>query len=230
MAKKFYAVAVGKTPGIYREWKQTELQVKGFPGARYKGFKTEVEAKEWLRQGGILGSSNKQAKKTQGLPSKHGEEVPAGSIVVYTDGGAINNPGPGGYGAIIRDGKSERELQGGYRLTTNNRMELMAAIVALGEIGCDSKPIFLYSDSSYLVNGVKKGWAKGWRRNGWKKSDGKEALNSDLWARLLDSIEGRSVDFRWVKGHAGNPLNERCDRLAVKSAKGSHLPIDHGYE
>jgi ribonuclease HI len=109
-------------------------------------------------------------------------------------------------------------------------MELMAALVALKETSGTPKPIILHSDSSYLVNGITKGWAKSWRRNGWRKSDGKEALNRDLWESLLNTIKDQKVEFRWVKGHAGDPLNERCDQLAVESARGSELSVDQGYE
>ena len=106
----------------------------------------------------------------------------------------------------------------------------MAAIVALRQFETRTKPIKLYSDSSYLVNGINKGWVKKWQSNGWKKSDGQNVLNIDLWQELVDLTENSSVQFRWVKGHAGNTLNERCDRLAVDSAKQKCLPVDSGYE
>ena len=149
-------------------------------------------------------------------------------VTIYTDGGSIGNPGPGGYGAVILDGK-RRELSGGFRLTTNNRMELTAAVKALAELKQPSQ-VTLYSDSSYVVNGISKGWAKSWRANGWRKSDKKKALNSDLWRVLLDLCERHEVKFIWVEGHAGNRENERCDRLAVKAAKGKNLPADSVYE
>lgn len=106
----------------------------------------------------------------------------------------------------------------------------MACIVALETVGQTTQPVILYSDSSYVVNGLTKGWATGWRKRGWKKADGKPAINPDLWARLLDVADNLYITFRWLKGHAGNPLNERCDRLAVAAAKGKDLAVDEGYE
>lgn len=156
-------------------------------------------------------------------------EPPVDRVEIYTDGGALNNPGPGGYGAIILAEGREKVLSGGFQLTTNNRMELMACIKAIEALAMCDQPIALYSDSSYVVNGISKGWARGWRRRGWLKSDGKPALNSDLWARLLDLIAGLDISFHWVKGHAGHPLNERCDQLAVENARKENLPQDQGY-
>ena len=137
------------------------------------------------------------------------------AIIVYTDGGSINNPGPGGYGIVIETDGKRQELSGGFRHTTNNRMEMMAAIVALRSLQDCRKKICLFSDSSYLVNGITKGWAKKWRSKGWRKSDGQPVLNVDLWKELLALLDSAEVSFNWVKGHAGNELNERCDRLAV---------------
>jgi ribonuclease HI len=130
---------------------------------------------------------------------------------------------------VILSGEEERELSGGYRLTTNNRMELMACIKALQSLDDSEKPVMLYSDSQYVVNGISKGGAKGWRKRGWKKSDGQPAKNDDLWAELLALTEKRAVSFHWVKGHAGHPLNERCDQLAVTNARKGNLPQDTGY-
>ena len=153
-----------------------------------------------------------------------------GEIVIYTDGAARGNPGPGGLGVVMIYGKHRKELSEGYALTTNNRMELMACIVALRKVGKTKKSITLYSDSQYVVNGISKGWAKGWRKRGWIKSDKQPAINPDLWAELLELTESLDVDFRWVKGHAGNEYNERCDELAVRSAGGDNLPEDKGYK
>jgi ribonuclease HI len=146
--------------------------------------------------------------------------------VVYTDGGAIGNPGPGGYGVVIQ-GKAE--LSGGYRLTTNNRMELKAVMVAMETLKQEPGPIVLHSDSKYVVNGLTKGWAQNWKRKNWVKSDGKVAMNADLWARILDLQAGLDITFKWVKGHAGDPLNERCDELATTAAKNKEMPDDTGY-
>lgn len=224
--KKFYAVASGRRCGIFTDWQTAERQVKGYGGAKYKSFGSEAEAREWL-ENPIYQTKLRPAKKP--APQVQ-QETDAGTIVVYTDGGAINNPGPGGYGIVIDAGTSRRELSGGYRLTTNNRMEMMAAIVALRELKGSGKKVHLYSDSSYLVNSIEKGWVRKWRSNGWRKSDGKPVLNVDLWKDLLGLLGEIAVRFIWVKGHAGNELNERCDRLAVSSARMPGLPADHTYE
>ncbi len=109
-------------------------------------------------------------------------------------------------------------------------MELMACIKGIGALPTRTETVALFSDSKYVVNGISKGWARGWRKRGWLKSDGKPAVNADLWAKLLDLIEGLIISFHWVKGHAGHPLNERCDRLAVQSARGDNLREDTGYK
>ncbi|MGW8195264.1 MAG: ribonuclease H family protein, partial [Desulforhopalus sp.] len=130
----------------------------------------------------------------------------------------------------IDDGTRQQELSGGYRLTTNNRMEMMAAIVALQELRDTEKSVRLYSDSSYLVNGITKGWAKKWRSNGWRRADGGPVMNVDLWQKLLRLLDDVDVVFTWVKGHAGNEFNERCDQLAVSSSHRQGLPADQYYE
>lgn len=139
-------------------------------------------------------------------------------ISIYTDGACSGNPGPGGWGAILKYKEVCKELSGGEADTTNNRMELMGVIRALE---CLKEPceIELYSDSKYVMDALSKGWAKSWRACGWvKKSDKKPALNSDLWARLLDLCEPHAFQYHWIKGHAGHPENERCDALAVQAA------------
>ncbi|MBR4096847.1 MAG: ribonuclease HI [Oscillospiraceae bacterium] len=135
-------------------------------------------------------------------------------VEIFTDGACSGNPGPGGYGAILRVGEHVKELSGGESNTTNNRMELMGVISALSALKypCD---VVLTTDSKYVVDSVTKGWAKGWKAKGWIKSDKKPALNVDLWEKLLDLLEVHNVKFVWVKGHAGHPENERCDELAV---------------
>lgn len=163
-------------------------------------------------------------KKTGQQPA--GYEYPENAVVVYTDGGAIGNPGPGGYGVVFETGET---FSGGFNLTTNNRMELLAVIVALEALEGETRPVCLHSDSRYVVNGITKNWAKGWKRRGWKKSDGTPAMNPDLWQRLLDLLPDLDVRFFWVKGHAGNPLNEACDHLANSTARMSGLPDDTGY-
>ena len=139
-------------------------------------------------------------------------------IQIFTDGACSGNPGPGGWGAILRYKAHEKELSGGEAVTINNRMALMALIAALEQLK-EPCEIDLCSDSQYVINGLQKGWAKGWRARGWKKADKSPALNSDLWARLLDLSEAHTIHYNWIKGHAGHPENERCDRLAVEQSK-----------
>ncbi|MCD7947018.1 MAG: ribonuclease HI [Oscillospiraceae bacterium] len=135
-------------------------------------------------------------------------------VTIYTDGACSGNPGPGGWGAILQYGDIQKELSGGEAHTTNNRMELMGAIAALEALK-EPCEVALYSDSKYVVDGLEKGWAKGWRARGWIKSDKKPALNPDLWGRLLELCEVHQVKLHWVRGHAENPYNNRCDELAV---------------
>ena len=139
-------------------------------------------------------------------------------VNIYTDGACSGNPGPGGWGAILRYGKVEREISGGEEHTTNNRMELTAVISALEALK-EPCEVDLYSDSKYVVEAIEKGWAVGWRARGWKKADKKPALNPDLWERLLDLLEKHKVNFIWIKGHNEHPENERCDQLAVSEWK-----------
>ena len=150
-------------------------------------------------------------------------------VTIYTDGACIGNPGPGGYGAMLVYDDQRSELSGGRRLTTNNRMEMLAAIEGLEALK-EPCSVTLYSDSQYLVNAMEQGWALRWRQNGWRRDKKDRALNPDLWAKLLKLAEGHHVEFRWVKGHAGHPENERCDQLATQAAKGPDLPPDKEYE
>ena len=135
-------------------------------------------------------------------------------VEIYSDGACSGNPGPGGWGAILRCDGREKELSGGEPHTTNNRMELTGVIEALSALKfpCEVK---VTTDSKYVVDGIEKGWAQGWKKRGWKKSDGKPALNPDLWEKLLELLAVHDVEFCWIKGHAGHEENERCDRLAV---------------
>lgn len=139
-------------------------------------------------------------------------------IEIFTDGACSGNPGPGGYGVILRYKDANKELWGGEPETTNNRMELTAVITGLSALKepCSVK---LYSDSKYIIDAVTKGWAVKWKSNGWIKGDKKPALNSDLWEKLLALLEVHKVEFIWVKGHAGHPENERCDQLAVMGSQ-----------
>lgn len=140
------------------------------------------------------------------------------NIEMFTDGACSGNPGPGGWGTILRYNGVEKELSGGERQTTNNRMELTAVISGLEALKEKCK-VVVTTDSKYVVDGIVNGWAKSWRANGWVKSDRKPALNPDLWGRLLDLIDEHEVEFKWIKGHAGHPENERCDRLAVTATE-----------
>jgi ribonuclease HI len=154
---------------------------------------------------------------------------PLKHVTIYTDGACTGNPGPGGYGVVLSYGEKRRELSGGYRRTTNNRMEIMAAIVGLETLKYPCK-VSLYTDSQYLVNSIEKGWVRGWKAKGWRKADGKMAVNVDLWERLLPQLHKHTVSFVWVKGHADTEENNVCDRLAVAAAHLPDLPADTGYE
>ncbi len=234
--RKYYAVAVGRQPGIYTQWfgpTGAHAQVEGFTGARYKGFPT-IEAARAFIDDHAAGRKKAAGKPTRGRSSSRrtagkAPEPPGDRTIIFTDGSSLGNPGPGGYGVVIPTPDGDRELSGGFRRTTNNRMELLACIVGLEQLSRPSA-VALYSDSRYVVDGITKGWAKGWRRNGWRKSNGQPALNTDLWGRLLDLCDLHDVRFVWVKGHAGNPGNERCDELANQAALKSDLAVDRGYD
>lgn len=225
--KKYYAIVAGRKPGIYNNWAAAQAQVTGFQGAKFKGFPTRAEAEAWMKNPVY----NQAAQKKPGTsrPSIADTSPRTDEVTIYTDGGARYNPGPGGYGIVQIYNGERKELSGGYKLTTNNRMELMGCIVALRELEHRDKPVTVYSDSSYVVNGIVKGWAKSWRKKGWIKSDKQPAVNPDLWAELLDLVEELDITFKWVKGHAGHPMNERCDELAVACARRDELPVDVGY-
>ena len=154
-------------------------------------------------------------------------------VTIYTDGSARGNPGNGGYGAVLsytnRSGETlVRELSGGYRQTTNNRMELMAVIAALETLNRPCE-VELHSDSQYVVNAFNQHWIEGWIRRGWKTAAKKPVKNIDLWKRLLEAMRPHHVRFVWVKGHAGHPENERCDALATAAADGDNLIEDEGF-
>jgi ribonuclease HI len=149
-------------------------------------------------------------------------------VTIYTDGACIGNPGPGGYGAVLLCDGHRRELFGGYRRTTNNRMEMMAAIIALEALK-EKCAVTLYSDSHYLVRAISEGWARRWQANGWRRNRRDKALNPDLWERLLRLCRYHDVQLSWVKAHANTPENERCDELAIKAARRPDLPPDLGY-
>ncbi|MGY6559137.1 MAG: ribonuclease HI [Nitritalea sp.] len=146
-------------------------------------------------------------------------------IYIYTDGSARGNPGPGGFGTILQYKAHEKEISGGFRRTTNNRMELLAVIVGLESLKLENIPVRVISDSKYVVDSVTKGWLWSWQKKGFK-----DKKNIDLWKRYIPLHLRYKPTFQWVKGHAGHPLNERCDQLAVEAALGQNLPADQGYE
>ncbi|MDB5135082.1 MAG: rnhA [Mucilaginibacter sp.] len=146
-------------------------------------------------------------------------------IEIFTDGASSGNPGPGGYGVILRSGKHYKELSGGYRKTTNNRMELMAVIKGLEAIKSLNQTVTIYSDSKYVIDSIEKKWVYGWLQKGFK-----DKKNKDLWLRYLDVSKLHNIKFVWVRGHAGHPENERCDVLAVAAGKQKELLIDSVFE
>lgn len=148
------------------------------------------------------------------------------SIEIYTDGSSRGNPGPGGYGAILIWGNITKEISQGYRLTTNNRMELMAVITALEALKKPDLDIIIHSDSSYVVKAVMEGWLKKWLRTGFKGG----IKNKDLWLKYYELSKKHNIHFNWVKGHAENVMNNRCDELATQAADGGNLLVDEGYE
>lgn len=252
-AKHFYAVVKGRKPGIYTRWSGAggaEEQVKGYPGAVFKGFVLQAEAELYLRSGGELpvppallefrmiplGGENLFGEETRPAGQPAGgfqAELSAGKVVVFTDGASTGNPGPGGYGVVMLYGKARKEFSAGFRCTTNNRMELLACIAALRML---KRPavVVIYSDSRYVVDAVQKGWARRWQKNNWMRARKKHgqalpAENIDLWEEMLSLLDRHTVEFRWVRGHASNPENERCDQLAVQAARGYDLPPDPGY-
>ncbi len=148
----------------------------------------------------------------------------SGNIYLFTDGASSGNPGPGGYGVILRYNNHEKELSEGFRKTTNNRMELMAVIKGLEALKKDGLNVIVVSDSEYVVNAIQKGWLKEWEKKGWKK-----VKNVDLWKRFLGLYQKHHITFKWIKGHSGHPENERCDLLAVEASQGPFLKEDIGY-
>ncbi len=150
-------------------------------------------------------------------------------VTIYTDGGCIDNPGPGGYGVVLLYKNHRKELAGGYRRTTNNRMEILAAIKGLEALKNRCR-VRIYSDSQYLVNAIEQGWARRWQSHGWWRNRQERAINPDLWERLLSLIDKHDVQFSWVRGHVGNAENERADELARQAALGKQLDVDEMYE
>jgi ribonuclease HI len=199
---KVYAVKVGRQPGIYGSWPECEAQVKGFSGAEYKSFATADLAQAWLS-----GQSNP-------APSPASTAADTDGIRIYTDGACSGNPGPGGYGVVLVCGAHRKELAQGFARTTNNRMELRAAITGLEALKRPTT-VAVVTDSRYLTEGVAR-------------IDGQKA-NRDLWATLAALLRTHTVSWEWVKGHAGHPENGRCDALARAAITSSALIEDTGY-
>ena len=208
-AKKVYAVARGRAVGIFTSWSECEKQVKGFAGARFQSFTDINAALAWLSGTKDTPAQKKAAPKA----------VSPADYTIFTDGSCLRNPGgPGGWAMVAKDMATGQvtERSAGEPSTTNNRMELTAAIEAL-RYAPEGTRVALYTDSQYLKNGITK-WVAGWKRRGWRKADGQPVLNQELWMELDRLYDAHTVDFHWVKGHAGNPLNERCDTLAKQAA------------
>jgi ribonuclease HI len=149
-------------------------------------------------------------------------------VKIYSDGACLGNPGPGGYGTVMLFGEHQKELAQGYQNTTNNRMELLGAIVGLEAL---TRPceVEMWSDSTYVVHAMTKGWLEGWLKRGWKTSTKKPVKNKDLWLRPMSAVEGHRISWNWVRGHSGDPMNERCDELAVAAANSPGLLEDVGF-
>jgi ribonuclease HI len=177
----------------------------------------------------ILGVGTGRWQEDEPEVWSRGSMVEVKHVDAYTDGACIGNPGPGGFGIVLLYGPHRRELSGGYCRTTNNRMELLAAVMALQALK-EVCHVRLFSDSQYLVAMMRDDWPRRWEANGWRRSKKGAVANPDLWATLLRLCEKHRVDFIWVKGHAGKVENERCDSLAMQAALQPDLPADEGYE
>lgn len=223
--KKYYAISKGHVPGIYTNWPDTERQVKGFKGAIYKSFKSRKEAEAFMKNPTYEVSSQPLEQYQAKCSIRYDEHIPKNAIIVYTDGSCIKNPGPGGFG-VVAEGIGKKSK--GYKKTTNNRMELMAVIFALKKLQDSDKPIIIYSDSEYVIKSINKGRVFNWKTNKWKVQSG-ERINADLWKKFFKYQKNLDVGFRWVKGHAGYPLNELADQLAKDAAKSDKLYDDKGY-
>jgi len=242
-------VRIGREPGIYRTWEECKVQVDGYAKAQYKGFGSLEEAEAYLgyaktSKPGVAKPSvakpfnpPSEPKKKRGTGQGENEararemlETSDGlkHVVIYTDGACLGNPGPGGYGVVLLHGKDREEFSRGFRLTTNNRMEMLACIVGLQALKGQCA-VTLYSDSQYVINSMNKGWARRWKNNRWKRN-GENVPNADLWEKMLGLCDMHKVKFNWVRGHAGNKENERCDQLARQAALGLDMAIDSVYE
>jgi ribonuclease HI len=237
--KKFYAVKRGHKPGIYTNWVECRTQVEGFSRAVYAGFSTLREAEAYLNGGSeriSIPAAQLEIEIAVSVPQflpGLDQGPPRKMVTIYADGACSPNPGPGGYGTLIIHEDRRKELSAGFRLTTNNRMEILGCIAGLMALTqpCD---VMICSDSKYVVDAMSKSWALRWRKHGWKRREKtgemKEVLNVDLWIQMLDLCDRHRVRFNWVRGHSGNAGNERCDQLARAAAVSEALGIDSVYE
>ena len=189
---------------------------RALPRARRSGFW------RWQRKDEIASPGKRRVQ------SRSAWQTDLKAVTIYTDGACSGNPGRGGYGVVLIHAEQRKELAGGFRLTTNNRMEIIAAITGLQSLK-ERCAVKLHTDSRYVVDSITKGWAKSWRAKNWRMPGGDTRPNADLWVQLLDQCARHEAQFIWVRGHAGNRENNRCDELAVQAARGEDLPTDAGY-
>jgi len=238
--KQYYVVIHGRRPGLYDRWfgdAGAAEQVDGLTDAVFKGFYTLQEAAEWLHElraetiPGLAPDVSALLELHREQPQREGPDalLKAGKILIYTDGGAIDNPGRGGYGVVLRYKGHRRELSSGYRWTTNNRMELLACIVGLKTLKRKCS-VVVFSDSKYVVNGMTKGWAERWQARGWRLDNDQDVKNADLWRQLVELCHMHDVEFRWMRGHSGQRDNVRCDQLAMIAAERQDLPADIAFQ
>lgn len=238
--KNYYVVLRGIQPGVYTSWageNGAEKQVKGYPGAQYKGFHNQAEAARWLRglnlareelprQAAQLLAANTADTEVEALIQSAHEQ---GKVVLFSDGACIRNPGPGGYGAVLRFRNRRKEISGGYRRTTNNRMEIIACINGLKQLKHPSQ-VVVFSDSRYLVEAMNGGKALNWQAARWRRGGNQKVENADLWEELLSLCAVHQVEFFWLKGHAEYRENMRCDELATRAAQKAATNVDAGFE
>jgi ribonuclease HI len=239
--KSIYLVVQGRQPGVYTQWEGSQgakAQVSGVHGAIYKGFYTSEEACNWLKSQSHQSLppalmqwlvEQESVGTDNALDSLVKNHLHNRGTVIFTDGSTLGNPGPGGYAAVILTSQTRRELSGGFRLTTNNRMELMACIAALESLQPRAQ-VLLITDSAYVYRPTVEGWLMRWANTNWKRRDGKTIENVDLWQRLFRLCQTFRVEFHWIKGHNATVENERCDRLALNAAHHPGLPEDPGYQ
>lgn len=237
--KKYYAVVVGRKPGLYDEWfgeAGAEAQVKGLTNAVYKSFQSLSEAEAWYKS---RAKNDAPSFLTQPVDEQaddyfalHQQGLAEGKVLIYTDGGCDGNPGKGSYGVVLLHKDRRKELSGGFARTTNNRMELMACIVGLEALK-QPMSVLLFSDSAYVIDAMQKGWVRRWQQSGWQRAEGAQMVdvkNEDLWQRLVALSDQHAVRFVKVRGHAGSAENERCHQLASQAMQRANLPVDEGYQ